>query len=67
MIDEHFVLRDRLPADMKIMIGGGGLSPSARSLLFWCQYFETLTQMNAYVQKNREAEKESEVGSDREL
>lgn len=42
-------LRELVPRETQMIIGGGGLSPSALQSLPWCQFFKSLTEMTAYV------------------
>lgn len=49
IIGAHTELRERLPPGVQVLIGGGGLSPSARLALSWCKYFETFRDMATAV------------------
>lgn len=42
VVRDHKVLRELLPAKIRVIIGGGGLSPSARRLMDDCTYHESI-------------------------
>jgi len=45
LLASHQVLREKLPVETRVIIGGGALSPALRRSLHWCEYFETISQM----------------------
>lgn len=45
LIRSHQILRDQLPAGVRIILGGGGLSPATRRSLSWCEFYETISQL----------------------
>lgn len=44
VVRDHNTLREHLPAGTRVIIGGGGLSPSARRLLDGCTYYESILE-----------------------
>ncbi|MCE3015970.1 MAG: helix-turn-helix domain-containing protein [Pirellula sp.] len=42
VVRDHKVLRELLPSRIRVIIGGGGLSPSARRLMDDCTYHESI-------------------------
>lgn len=42
VVRDHATLRELLPSGIRVVIGGGGLSPSARRLIDDCHYFESI-------------------------
>lgn len=42
VVRDHNTLRELLPAGVRVIIGGGGLSPSARRLIDDCTYHESI-------------------------
>ena len=42
VVRDHNTLRKLLPAGIRVIIGGGGLSPSARRLIDDCTYHESI-------------------------
>ncbi|WP_404311086.1 cobalamin B12-binding domain-containing protein [Neorhodopirellula lusitana] len=51
VIAQHVELRRLLPSDTYIFVGGGGLSLSARHALDFCNFFETLGEMAAFIER----------------
>ncbi len=47
VITDHAKLHQLLPHDVRVVIGGGGLSPSVRRQLTQCVYYETIQAMIA--------------------
>ena len=45
LLFNHQVLREKLPIETRIVVGGGALSPALRRSLHWCEFFETISQM----------------------
>ena len=45
LLASHQVLREKLPVETRVIVGGGALSPALRRSLHWCEYFETISQM----------------------
>lgn len=43
ILENHRKLRQSLASSVKVVIGGGGLSPALRRSLFECVYFESMT------------------------
>jgi excisionase family DNA binding protein len=43
LVENHRKLRQSLASSVKIVIGGGGLSPALRRSLYDCTYFESMT------------------------
>lgn len=43
IVDNHRKLRQTLESSVKVVIGGGGLSPALRRSLHECMYFESMT------------------------
>jgi len=44
LLSKHLELRSLLPPTIRIVGGGGGLSPSMRRALPWCSFYETIKQ-----------------------
>ncbi len=44
-VRSHESLRDLLPPGTQVLIGGGGISPSVRRSLSWCDYYETCSEL----------------------
>jgi len=59
LLGSHQVLREKLPVETRVIIGGGALSPALRRSLHWCEYFETISQM-VHSEMNRITAKASE-------
>jgi len=45
LLASHKVLREKLPVETRVIVGGGALSPALRRSLHWCEFFETISQM----------------------
>lgn len=45
LLKNHEMLRERTPTDVRIVVGGGGLSPTIRRSLPWCEYYESVSAM----------------------
>jgi len=60
LLASHQVLREKLPVETRVIVGGGALSPALRRSLHWCEYFETISQM-VQSELNRIRFKGSEV------
>ena len=45
IVENHRILRQSLASSVRIIIGGGGLSPALRRSLHHCTYFESMTMM----------------------
>jgi excisionase family DNA binding protein len=45
LLASHLVLKESLPPDTRVIIGGGGMSPAIRRSLPWCEFYETLSQL----------------------
>jgi len=45
LLESHMVLKDRLPPGTRVIVGGGGMSPTIRRSLPWCEFYETLSQL----------------------
>lgn len=54
-IEAHMRLKELMSSDVEVLIGGGGLAPSARKTLDWCNYFESFSEMTNYISTAREA------------
>ena len=45
LLTSHQVLREKLPGETRVIVGGDALSPAIRRSLHWCEYHETISQM----------------------
>ncbi len=45
LLENHQTLKSQLPPGVRIIVGGGGISPAVRRSLPWCKFYETLSQM----------------------
>jgi len=45
LLESHMVLKDRLPSGTRVIVGGGGMSPTIRRSLPWCEFYETLSHL----------------------
>jgi MerR family transcriptional regulator, light-induced transcriptional regulator len=45
IVENHRILRQSLASSVRVIIGGGGLSPALRRSLNHCTYFESMTMM----------------------
>ncbi|MCY2983316.1 MAG: excisionase family DNA-binding protein [Planctomycetota bacterium] len=45
IVENHRILRQSLASSVRVIIGGGGLSPALRRSLYHCTYFESMTMM----------------------
>jgi len=45
LLASHQVLKEKLPVETRVVVGGGALSPTLRRSLHWCEFFETISQM----------------------
>jgi len=45
LLASHQVLREKLPSETRVIVGGGALSPALRRSLYWCEFFESISQM----------------------
>ena len=45
LLASHKVLREKLPQETRVIVGGGALSPALRRSLHWCEFYETISQM----------------------
>lgn len=50
-VADHRQLSEELPDDVRIVVGGGAISPSLRRTIQWCEYYETMSQMVAVLQQ----------------
>ncbi len=52
VIANHQLLRQSLPSSVRVMIGGGGLSPAIRRSLCDCSYFESISLMSEAMKRS---------------
>jgi excisionase family DNA binding protein len=45
LLENHQTLKNQAPPGVRIIVGGGGISPTVRRSLSWCKFYETLSQM----------------------
>jgi len=45
LLANHQILREKLPVETRVIVGGGALSPALRRSLHWCEFFESISQM----------------------
>lgn len=52
IVENHRKLRQSLASSVKVVIGGGGLSPALRRSLYECTYFESMTLLVDAIRAN---------------
>lgn len=52
LLANHIVLRKLLPSPIRVLIGGGGLSPAMRRSLSDCSYFESVSMMSEAIKNS---------------
>lgn len=55
LLKNHETLRDGVDSDVRIVVGGGGLSPTIRRSLPWCEHYESVSALTKHECEARQS------------